>query len=292
MLAHLGVADEHATCNFADATCNEGGHVLLQKAFRSEGKTHVAQTQAFRSEGKTRVAQTQAEIASQPEAEAAAAPCTCVMSDPSWTPSVRTVPRCVFIDLGAADGNSFQTFLSNGFGDLAKCPGGQWSAVLVEANPLFNTKLAAVAAQHPGQINMMSATAAYMCEATTSFFLDTKNTDKNFWGSSMSNDHPDVQGGKEKVTVPTMNLNKILLELTIPGDWVTVKMDIEGSEYDVLPCTAQAPAASLIDRLYMEQHTWLPRTGLAGTTPAQMDDAKNTLLSRGVEIPEYFSDTL
>lgn len=223
--------------------------------------------------------------------KAAKMPCNCVVSDPSWIPCVRTVPRCVFIDLGAADGNSFNEFLSNKYGDVAKCPSVQWSAVLVEANPLFNTKLAAVAAQHPGQINAMSATAAYMCEATTSFFLDTKNTDKNFWGSSMSGSHPDVQGGKTKVTVPTMNLNRILHEQTIPGDWVMVKMDIEGSEYDVLPCTAQAPAASLMDRLYLEQHDWLAH-GLAGTTEAQMEAAKNTLRSRGVDIPAYFSNTL
>lgn len=287
MLAHLGAADEEVTCNIADATCNGGGHSLLQKAFRSAGRTEGG-------------AQTQPEIASQQEVGIAMLkmlrrndkrmPCDCVVSDPSWTPCARSVPRCVFIDLGAADGNSFQTFLSNGFGDLAKCPGEQWSAVLVEANPLFNTKLAAVGAQYPGQIDVMSATAAYMCEGNTSFFLDTKNTDKNFWGSSMSDSHPDVIDGKQNVTVPTMNLNKILHEMTIPGDWVIVKMDIEGSEYDVLPCTAQAPAASLIDRLYMEQHS--AGLGLAGTSPAQMEAATNTLRGRGVDVPAYSSPTL
>jgi len=223
--------------------------------------------------------------------KAAKMPCNCVASDPSWIAPVRTVPRCVFIDLGAADGNSFNEFLSGKWGDVAKCPSVQWSAVLVEANPLFDTKLAAVAAQHPGKVTALSSTAAYMCEGSTSFFLDTKNTDKNFWGSSMSESHPDTEGGKTKVTVPTSNLNRILHEQTIPGDWVMVKMDIEGSEYDVLPCTAQAPAASLMDRLYLEQHTWLAH-GLAGTTEAQMTAAKNTLRSRGVDIPAYFSNTL
>lgn len=223
--------------------------------------------------------------------EKAPMPCTCVASDPSWKPCARTVPRCVFIDLGAANGNTFNYFMQNGYGEVAKCPSAQWSAVLVEANPRFNTQLQAVGGQHPGQVNVMSSTAAYMCEAKTSFFLDTVNTNNNFWGSSMSSSHPDVQkSGQQKVTVPTMNLNRILHEQTIPGDWVMVKMDIEGSEWDVLPCTAKSPSASLIDRLYLEQHdaSW----GMGGTTPAQMEVAKAELRSKGVDIPNYFSHTL
>jgi len=218
-------------------------------------------------------------------------PCQCVAADPSWKPCTRTVPRCVFIDLGAADGNSFNHFLADGYGEVAKCPSVQWSAVLVEANPRFNTQLGAIGQQNGGKISVMSSTAAYMCEAQTSFFLDTVNTEKNFWGSSMSSNHPDVaRSGKQKVTVPTSNLNRILVEQTIPADWVMVKMDIEGSEYDVLPCTAESAAASLIDRLYLEQHA--PSWGMAGTTPAQMEAAKNKLRSKGVDIPNYFSYTL
>merc|ERR1719183_2296402 len=126
----------------------------------------------------------------------------------------------------------------------------------------------------------MSSTAAYMWEAKTSFYLDTVNDAKNYWGSSMSATHPDVQAsGKQKVTVPTSNLNRILYEQTIPGDWVMVKMDIEGSEYDVLPCTAESASASLIDRLYLEQHS--PDWGISGTSAQEMEVVKNQLRSRG-----------
>lgn len=217
-------------------------------------------------------------------------PCNCIASNRAWKPCARTVPRCVFIDLGAADGNSFSTFVNDGYGEVGKCPSVQWSAILVEANPRFNKPLKAIGAQY-GQVNVMFSTAAYMCESSTTFFLDSVNTEKNYWGSSMSSNHPDVQAsGKQKVTVPTANLNRILYENTIPGDWVIVKMDIEGSEYDVLPCVAESPSASLIDRLYLEQHdaSW----GMAGTTPAQMEAAKAKLRQRGVDIPPYFSQTL
>jgi len=224
------------------------------------------------------------------EATNAALPCQCVASDPAWKACARTVPRCVFIDLGAANGNTFEHFMKDGYGPVASCPSVQWSAVLVEANPRFNADLSKVGQQHPN-VKVLSSTAAFMCEGKTSFYLDTVNTAKNFWGSSMSSNHPDVKNsGKQKVTVPTMNLNRILFEQTIPGDWVMVKMDIEGSEFDVLPCTAQSPSASLIDRLYLEQHS--PDWGMSGTTPQQMEIAKSTLRSKGVDIPDYFSQTL
>lgn len=230
-------------------------------------------------------------LAAVNSSKANAAPCTCVASSPTWKPCPRTEPRCVFIDLGAANGNTFDFFMKDGYGPVKNCPNKKWSAVLVEANPRFNEPLAKKSSDYPQLVNAMSSTAAYMCEAQTSFFLDTVNTQNNFWGSSMSANHRDVQrSGKTKVTVPTMNLNRILYEQTIPGDWVMVKMDIEGAEWDVLPCVAKSSSASLIDRLYLEQHQ--PSWGQIGTTPFQMEAAKNQLRSKGVDIPNYFSHTL
>merc|ERR1719217_1603697 len=104
-------------------------------------------------------------------ASRAATPCTCEVSNKAWKPCARTVPRCVFIDLGAADGNTFNFFMNNGYGDVGNCPSGQWSAVLVEANPRFNDQLGAIGTQNPSNLKVMSATAAYMCEAQTSFYL-------------------------------------------------------------------------------------------------------------------------
>jgi FkbM family methyltransferase len=222
-------------------------------------------------------------------------PCQCEASNPAWKKCTRTVPRCVFIDLGAADGNSFNDFLKGTYGPVDKCPSVQWHAVLVEANPRFDQDLGNVGKEHRGLIDVMSSTAAYICEAQTSFYLDTVNTGQNFWGSSMSENHPDVQkSGKQKVTVPTSNLNRILYEGTIPGDWVMVKMDIEGSEYDVLPCLSTSESASLIDRLYLEDHHFLPpqSRGSAGTSVEQFQASKEKLKARGVDIPDYFSNTL
>jgi len=219
-------------------------------------------------------------------------PCQCEGVNPSWKAPTRTVPKCVFIDLGAADGNSFGAFLNGKYGSLANCPsGGLWQAILVEANPRFKSQLEQEAARFPGAVEAHPATAAYMCHGETSFYLDTVTTQHNYWGSSMSSNHPDVQNsGKQKVTVPTVNLNRLLAEETIPGDYVLVKMDIEGAEYDIVPCLSHSPSSKLMDALWLEQHdvSW----GLAGNSLEVMSQAKATLQAQGVYMPAYFSETL
>lgn len=219
------------------------------------------------------------------------APCQCEASNPAWVASTRTVPKCIWIDLGAADGNSFQTFLSNGYGPVARCPSSQWEAYLVEANPRFQAQLQQQAARFPGAVHSLSSTAAFRCEGNTTFYLDTTSHSHNYWGSSLSSKAGDVQrSGFEHVPVTLMNVARLIYEKTIPGDWVMLKMDIEGAEWDVLPCLARAPAAGLIDRLYMEVHG--ADLSLTGTTPDQFEQAKAALKKKGVDIPQYFSNTL
>lgn len=220
--------------------------------------------------------------------------CKCMGSNPAWAKTTRTVPKCIFIDLGAADGNTFRHFLNNGYGPIKDCGkgSGDFEAWLVEANPRFDAPLKSLETQYPGKVHALSSTAAYMCEGTTSFYLDTKNHDVNYWGSSMGKNHPDaVKSGHQKVTVPTANLMKLLHDNTIPGDWVMVKMDIEGAEWDIMPCLAESPTAHMIDRFYLEQHpaAW----SSTEPTPAEgtIEAAKAKLKSKGVDLPGYFSNT-
>merc|ERR1719160_2252180 len=101
-------------------------------------------------------------------------PCQCVAGMPTWLPSRRTVPKCVFIDLGAADGNTFKDFKNGVYGPVQNCPsGGQWEATLVEANPRFEVPLKNLQVSYPGKVHAANSHAAYMCEAQTTFYLDT-----------------------------------------------------------------------------------------------------------------------
>lgn len=219
-----------------------------------------------------------------------AAPCQCQTYSYSWTPTERTTPKCIFIDLGAANGNTLQEWMMNKFGPVQGCPnGGDWEAFLVEANPRFTPQLQALDTAD-ARVHSLPATAAYDCEATTSFYLDTQSHAQNYWGSSMSASHPDAQAsGHQKVTVPTVNLNRLIYENTIVGDYVLVKMDIEGAEWDVVPCLARSVATERLHRLLVEVHDRSWQLGV--TTQAEMDASFAALRAKGVDIPTYYSQT-
>ena len=148
--------------------------------------------------------------------------CSCNANSPSWHKTSRTQPKCVFIDLGAADGNTFDNFLADGYGPVKNCPhGGDWEAILVEANPVFSKKLNSLEANLGGKVRSLASTAAYSCETTTTFFIDADPT-HNYWASSL-----DEKVGQQEVTVPTINVNKLIAENVRPDDWVILKVDIE-----------------------------------------------------------------
>eukprot|EP00933_Yihiella_yeosuensis_P061106 TRINITY_DN63939_c0_g1_i1.p1 TRINITY_DN63939_c0_g1~~TRINITY_DN63939_c0_g1_i1.p1 ORF type:complete len:252 (-),score=65.47 TRINITY_DN63939_c0_g1_i1:215-970(-) len=216
-------------------------------------------------------------------------PCQCLPNDPSWKTPTRTEAKCIFIDLGAADGNTFDEFVADGYGKVSGCPNGKWEALLVEANPQFTPKLKALEKNIPG-VHSYAETAAYSCAGQTSFFIDTDKT-HNHWGSSMSSSADDVvKSGKQKVTVPTVNVAQLIAENVLPGDWVMLKVDIESAEYSVIPCLAQSSHANLVDRLYLEEHTWFK--SVTAADKASMADAKTKLKALGVDIPVYYSPTL
>lgn len=282
------VSEDQSKCASLPKEVTTGEHAMLQHSHTHHGVVHehagVAQVLA-------------AGVSSKAVGlgDDEGSPCSCEATNAAWQPSTRTSARCVFIDLGAADGNTFEVFLSGEYQDLANCTANgadAWDAILVEANPKFDKPLMAEAAKYPiGKVNAMASTAAYMCEASTSFYLDTVNDEHNNWGSSMSENHTDVvASGKVKVTVPTMNINRILYEQTIPADRVILKMDIEGAEWDIVPCLAKSPSASLIDIFFLEEHNtaW----GNIDTTAKEFAAAKATLISKNVLMPDYFSETL
>jgi len=216
-----------------------------------------------------------------------AAPCSCEVDSLLWKQPPPRPPRCIFIDLGAADGNTFKFFLKNGYGEVANCPsGGKYEAILVEANPMFDLELTKLEHNFSGKVRSLVSSAAYMCEGFTSFYLDTVDVKQNYWGSSMSPNTNDVKrSGKRRVRVPLVNVARLIMESALPEDYVLVKVDIEGSEHDIVPCLAQSRAAFLIDAIYVEKHPveW----SLSGAPQGALQEALATLQDRGVVAPEY-----
>jgi len=231
-------------------------------------------------------------------------PCKCTSYSTWWKKPSKRKPECLFFDLGAADGETYKAFLGKSSKwtfnyDTGSYPKDKCFAYLVEANPEFSDKLEALRSE---RVYPMVKQAAYMCDKDKQdFWLDqTSEGSATKWGSSLNFTHQSVinkQGSRKSVSVELYNLMRLLQENALPEDNVIVKMDIEGAEYDILPCLADAPAAELIDTLYLEDHCtgrhWCPTTGQAGNSKATFAAAVEKLKKRGVKVPEgYWSPML
>jgi len=220
-------------------------------------------------------------------------PCKCEVFNPAWKWPRKREPACLFIDLGAADGETYLAFTQHSKKWSFNYNTGKYNsrdcfAYLMEANPKFTKNLEHFRAS---RVYPMTKTAAYMCDKPRErFYLDT--TGPSGWGSSLDGRHEAVRNRKEGVDVELYNLMRLLQENALPEDTVVVKMDIEGAEYDILPCLANSPAAGLIDTLYLEDHCpgdwWCPTTGQAGNSKKVFNEALMKLRARGVTIPDGY----
>lgn len=139
-----------------------------------------------------------------------------------------------------------------------KARSAKWDVYAFEANPLFNPILEKVSAQIAEKnhtIQIFNETAVWTHDGTIDFYLDTVNEKFNFWGSSLDKNHPDViKSGREKLTVKCVDLARIL-KLYKEEDFIVVKMDIEGSEYDLIFDLLKKDALKLIDHMAVEFHS-------------------------------------
>lgn len=146
----------------------------------------------------------------------------------------------------------------------------RWEAYAFEANPVFNDVLKTTKekVEKKHSIQMFNETAAWTNDGTISFYLDTVNEDRHFWGSSLIGNHPDVvRSGKKNVTVKCVDIARIIRQYSA-DDFIVVKMDIEGAEYDLLLDFVVKDVYKLIDYMAVEFHPSITR----------FKDAKSILL--------------
>ena len=141
------------------------------------------------------------------------------------------------------------------FGEAAE--NAKWEAHIFEANPTFNSFLnrigEMVSVNHT--LNLYTETAAWIQDGTIDFYLDTVNKDHNYWGSSLNENHPDVvRSGKKKITVSCRDIASIISRYSVT-DFVVVKMDIEGAEFDLLIDFIKKDVFKIIDYIAVEFHS-------------------------------------
>ena len=102
------------------------------------------------------------------------------------------------------------------------------------------------------------------------------------------------QGNANDVQVHLINVISLIKSKTIPGDKVLLKVDIEGAEFDLIPCLARSDVLSHDMTAFVEEH-YFPggvKRSLTGVTDREYNDAKQVMMSKGVKMPKYSSITL
>ena len=74
---------------------------------------------------------------------------------------------------------------------------------------------------------------------------------------------------------------------TLPQDFVVVKMDIEGAEYEGIPHMVEMGVWAVLDCILIEWHAGLLKDGAA--MEEKVKAAKDVLLAKGVKMPSYDS---
>ncbi|KAK2010242.1 FkbM family methyltransferase [Colletotrichum eremochloae] len=205
-----------------------------------------------------------------------------------------TKPRYIFVDLGANRADSLEAFLQHPNSKFEyDYPSPPWATheeaeiYLFEANPVFNPALVDAKERYTAQgkkIQIFPATVADVIDGTRTFYLDTVTEDHDFWGSSTYSNAGDVVASNSKGTVlSAVNIARWLLMNTLPRDFVVVKMDIEGAEYDLIPHFAEMKMWTVIDHLLVEWHTILP----SEAAKKKAAEALERLIAEGVNAPKY-----
>lgn len=160
---------------------------------------------------------------------------------------------------------------------------------LVEGNPVFNKALVNAKQKYQNKginVQIFPSTIADVDDGIRTFFLDTVNKDVDYWGSSVLDTHPDaIASGGKGTKLTSINVSRWLLMNTLPQDFVVVKMDIEGSEAEVLPQMVEMGVSAVVDYLLVEVHTHV----LDGASVSKAQAAVAQLKLEGVKMPEYYS---
>ena len=178
--------------------------------------------------------------------------------------------RKVFIDLGANDGDSTAFFLNNkeGGNNIATQGGsqdsilrgmgstGDWEIIVVEANLNFTSQLEALKtrtmeANQAKNFTILGGTAVSKTTGTVSFILDNGVS-----GSAGATTMPESTSAVgPHYTIPAIGIIDLFHKLKIHHtDFVVLKMDIEGYEFELVRHMLLHGLHARIDILAVEYH--------------------------------------
>lgn len=141
--------------------------------------------------------------------------------------------RKIFIDCGAYNGNSVRKF-SSSFNDF--------EIFSFEPNSLL-------AHHHKNLKSTLIQSAVWIKNEFVDFYID----EKDFDGSSVYSHKINIVGNK-KIKVPAVDFSQWVRKEFQKNDFIVLKMDIEGAEYEVLTKMIKDGTIEYINELFIEFH--------------------------------------
>jgi len=125
--------------------------------------------------------------------------------------------------------------------------------IMVEPSPSYLPAIKKITEEYPHRAQSYSKaiTGYNESEIHLQFSVRDKSCDPDVISTARLKGLPIVDVGG-------LNLMQLLTKTVRPEDFVIVKMDVEGAEYDILPCLVDSSAIKLIDMFFLERHDWLP----------------------------------
>ena len=148
--------------------------------------------------------------------------------------------RYIFIDGGAHKGESIEAFMKTQAYPLRK-----WEIYSFEANP----ELIPIILNKYKNVTVLNK-AIWVNDGSVDFYIAAEST----LSSSIIKDKKTGMLSKTPISVPSVNFSNWVKKKFRNKDYVVVKFDIEGAEYDVLDKMLKDGSISLIDVLYIEFH--------------------------------------
>jgi FkbM family methyltransferase len=178
--------------------------------------------------------------------------------------------RNIFFDIGTNDGSSIEFFLNSSFQgglttqgghDTSKLHGsgadGTWHIVAVEANPRFTPRLTKLKDElkELGKVqafHLYNGTALTSYDGEITFFFDSPGGDA---GASTMKDSFSVKENNN-ITVTALDVNTLFhshMKVSVK-DFVVVKIDIEGAEFEMMRRIISHSLLKYIDVIAVEWH--------------------------------------
>ena len=153
--------------------------------------------------------------------------------------------RHLFVDCGGHDGCSIRRFMTE------FDPKGRFDMVTFEPNEAFGRYYS----DFPR--HRLIQAAVYDRDQTLEFFLDREDGD----GSTIFKDKLTAANGgygsldkEHPIRVKPIDLSEWLLQNTKPSDYVILKLDVEGAEYDILEKMFCDHSIDRVAHLFVEWH--------------------------------------